>query len=447
MDQFVETEPQFPWRKFCHKIFAAALDAVNPYKTIINNVSLQNNVLKVSGGKSFNLKNFRKIFVIGAGKGAFTMASAFEEILGDNISKGLVITKTDHGGYLEHIEVVEGTHPLPSKKNVECAGRIIEIAKSADRETLVIFLISGGASALLPAPIDGICLEDKLKVTEILMSCGASIKEINCIRKHLSRVKGGKLLKMLKPATTLSIILSDVVGDSLHTIGSGPLISDPSTLNDAIEICRKFEIENQIPPLVRAYLQQGAESKVEEALSEDDSSTNHVSHVLIGTNTIAITAAAEKASELDFNVEILSTTFQGEARELAGFFGALGRHRINDLKKPLLLLGGGETTVSLRGTGKGGRNQEFALAMVPLVAQIPSSFAAGFATDGTDGPTDAAGAWCDSQSLKSAEQKKLSPAHFLRDNNSYAFFKEMNDLIITGPTGTNVCDIYLLGLH
>lgn len=446
-DRVVRNKLKHPWRKCCNEIFGAALEAVDPYKAILNNLSLSDNMLTTSHDESYNLDKFREIIVIGAGKGAYTMASAIEHILGNRISKGLVVTKTDHGGSLKHIKVVEGTHPLPSKQNLAYSQKMLEIAEMAKEDTLVIFLMSGGASALLPAPVEGITLQEKLEVTKILLACGASIKEINCIRKHLSRLKGGRLLKVLEPATTLSIVLSDVMGDSLHSIGSGPLASDPSTFQEALAICDKYSINEKLPENVYSYLQSGAEGKVEETLPEEDSALQNVSHILVGTNTIAVNAAAKKASELGFETEILSTTIEGEARELAGFFGALGRHQNLNSERPLLLIGGGETTVTLTGTGKGGRNQEFALAMVPLIAEIPSSFAAGFATDGTDGPTDAAGAWCDSTTLTTALNAGLAPQEYLNNNDAYNFFKDIDGLILTGPTGTNVCDIYLLGLY
>ena len=436
-----------PWRQSCSELFQEALNAVDPCKAVRNCLSVSQNILKTSDGSAFDLSQFSKILVLGAGKGAYTMAKATEEILGGRITSGLIITKTDHGGPLEHIQVLEGTHPLPSKVNADHTLKLIERAQTADEQTLVICLISGGASALLPAPVEGISFNDKLNTTKALLACGADITEINCIRKHLSRVKGGRLLKLIEKATTLSVILSDVVGDSLNAIGSGPLTSDPTTFAHGLEICHKYSLKGKIPDNVFQYLLDGASGRHDETLSIDDPALKNVTHLLIGTNSIAVKAAATMAEKIGYTVEILSTTFVGEARELSRFFGAMLQYKSTQKpRKPLILIGGGESTVTIKGAGKGGRNQEFALAAVPVLAGIENAFAASFATDGTDGPTDAAGAWCDSLTAKRACDMGLSAEAFLRENDSYTFFKQLNDLIVTGPTGTNVCDIYLFGL-
>ena len=434
------------WRKLCKDIFNDALQAVDPYKAVHNILSISKNRL-VANQHSFDLHKYTKIIVLGAGKAAYTMASATQDILGNTIDDGLVITKTGHGQPLSRIKVVEGTHPLPSEANFSNAKELIKIAENSDKNTLVIFLMSGGASALLPAPVAGISLDDKLKVTKTLLDCGATIHEINCIRKHLSALKGGRLLKLLQPATTISLVLSDVVGDDLNAIGSGPLTNDPTTFSDALNICKKYDLEDLFPASVMNYLNEGASHKHEETLSEKEEASLPVHHLMIGTNSIAVEAAAKKARDLGFETTILSTTLEGEAKELAGFFAALLSHRANlNEKRPLLLIGGGETTVSIQGTGLGGRNQEFALSAIEKISKIPNAFVAGFATDGTDGPTDAAGAWCDYKTLKQLKVKNLNPQSYLKNNDAYHLFKEINDLIITGPTGTNVCDIYLAGL-
>ncbi len=449
-------------QKHLEQIFATALERVDPYKIITNRMTLEDEVLTVAmdeGDISVDLNEFERIVVIGAGKATAKMALAVETILGDRIESGIISVKYGHTEKLSRIRTIEAAHPVPDANGVKAAGEIEELACSATDKTLVINLISGGGSALLPCPmhaeVDGekieVTLEDKQSMTKALLACGADISEINCIRKHLSNLKGGRLLRCLRPARSLNLILSDVVGDNLDTIASGMTSFDRSTYCDAVSIIDHYEIRNKVPEHVIRALELGNEGKLVETLKQDEFKETRADNILIGTNRIALLGARDKAEELGYNVRILTSRLQGEADDAADMLWAVAQdEREWELleKKPACIIVGGETVVTLKGDGKGGRNQEMALKFLMRLGQDEKEaegihFLAA-STDGNDGPTDAAGGFADKAVLDKSREMGLSIADYLKDNDSYHFLKKVGALHKTGPTNTNVCDVQLL---
>lgn len=444
------------------QIFAEALKRVDPYRIIIRRMSLEEGILTIADDKgdvTIDLDEFERIVVIGAGKATAKMAKAVEEILGERIESGLISVKYGHTENLERIRTIEAAHPVPDKSGVEAALQIEDLACSATDKTLVINLISGGGSALLPCPmhaeIDGekieVTLEDKQNVTKTLLSCGADISEINCIRKHLSNLKGGRLLRCLRPARSLNLILSDVVGDDLDTIASGMTSPDRSTYVDAISIINHYDIRDKIPSHVLRVLELGKKDKLPETLSENEFEEIRVNNILIGTNRIALMGAKEKAEELGYHVRVLTSRLQGEASAAADLFWAIAQdEREWEMleKKPACIIAGGETVVTIKGSGKGGRNQEMALHFLKKLSQDEDNakniFFLAASTDGNDGPTDAAGGFADESILKESRDKGLSIVDYLKNNDSYHFLQTVGALHKTGPTNTNVCDVQLL---
>lgn len=389
-----------------------------------------------------------RVFVVGAGKAAVAMAAAVERKYGARIAKGLVVTKYGHGGALTHIDYWEAAHPVPDAAGVRAAHAIGEICLGAGEKDLVICLISGGASALLPAPVSGLRLEQKQETTRLLLACGANIHELNCVRKHLSSVKGGQLAHLCSPALLQTYILSDVIGDPLDVIGSGPTVPDETSFADAWAVIYKYSLETKIPSAVRHHLEEGVNHRVPETPKPGDPIFERVTNTLIGSNRISIEAAANKAKELGYTPFVLSTSLDGEAREVAKVFSAMAREIRQSQRPaapPIAILAGGETTVTLtQHHGLGGRNQEMALAAALGLRGLEGVTFLAAGTDGTDGPTNAAGAIADGQTLARAQALDLIPEEFLVRNDSHQFFEQLNDLIITGPTGTNVMDVYLL---
>lgn len=375
------------------------------------------------------------------------MAQALEKIFGDRITKGFVTTKYGHSLPLKKIEVIEAGHPIPDQKGFKGAKKIQSLLKESGTEDLVIFILSGGASALLPLPANGIALEEKQEVTQLLLDCGADIKEINTIRKHISQIKGGWLARWAYPSTVISFILSDVVGDQLDVIGSGPAVPDPSSFEEAWEILKKYDLVDEVSASIKKYLLLGREGKVEETPKPGDAVFEKVYHTLIGSNLLALRAAEKEALSIGLNTLILSSSIVGETREAARFHAAIAKEVISSghpLPKPACILSGGETTVTIKGRGIGGRNQEFALAMALEISGLEKVVFLSGGTDGTDGPTDATGAIVDHKTLSRALSKGLDPKAYLENNDSYTFFKNLGDLLITGPTHTNVMDVRIL---
>ena len=433
-------------RQHAMEIFQAALKAVDPVEAILRHVRLEDDALQV-GEHRFAFKDYDRILVAGAGKAGASMARALEDLLGDNIADGVIVVKEGHGLPLEHIRIHEASHPVPDERGIKGAEEILSLVKEAGGRDLVLCLISGGGSALLVAPAEGVTLEDKQEVTRLLLACGADIHEINTIRKHLSRAKGGGLARFAYPATVVSLILSDVIGDDLNVIASGPAVPDTSTFDDARRVLKKYDIWDRVPASVQSRIQQGLVGDIEDTPKAGDAVFERCFSELVGTNIQALKAAGQQAEQLGYQTLILSSTVEGEAREVVKVLTAIAkevRDSGNPLSAPACILCGGETTVTIRGDGKGGRNQEFALAAALVLDGIKNIVVLAGGTDGNDGPTDAAGAMADGRTLARARAKDLDPLDYLRRNDSYHFFQSLEDLVITGPTRTNVMDVYMV---
>jgi glycerate 2-kinase len=406
------------------RIFRAALKAADPAQAVLRHLTFDGRKL-TAGRRRYNIANFDRIQVIGAGKASAAMASAVERLLGNKSTGGLVNVPDGVTARLKRIELNPAGHPIPDQRGEHGALRILEIARQAGPRDLLICVISGGASALLPAPTAGLSLAAKRAITQRLLKSGANIHELNTVRKHLSRIKGGRLAAAAAPARVLGLVMSDVIGDDLDVIGSGPTVADRSSVLDACAILKKYgfqvmgdwQTQTQVPKL------------------------RGVQNLLVGSNRLAIDAAASKARDLGYRVSVLSTSVEGEARDVAAMHATFAQRR---MLRPACILSGGETTVTVRGAGLGGRNQEFVLAAaIALNGCGPVTiFSAG--TDGLDGPTDAAGAIADSRTLARAAKLGLNPQAYLDNNDSYHFFERVGGLVKTGPTGTNVMDVRIL---
>jgi len=424
------------------RILKAALAASDPAQAIHKHVRLSGDTL-IAGARRYRLKSFRKICVVGAGKASATMAHAVEGLLGKRVGSGLINVKYGHTAKLRRIQLNECAHPIPDDNGVSGSQRIAEIARQAGSDDLVVCLISGGASALLPLPAPPVTLEEKQRSTQLLLRCGANIHELNCVRKHISLIKGGQLARLAYPATVLTLILSDVTGDDLDTIGSGPTVPDRSTFAQAREILHRYGIWKESPESVRRRLSLNTP----ETPKPGDPIFENVQNLIVGSNRLAVDAAAREAKALDYRTMVLSTFIEGEAREVASVHAAIAREirtTGQPIKPPACVISGGETTVTIRGKGLGGRNQEFALAAAQRIAGLESVVLLSAGTDGTDGPTDAAGAIADGTTIGRAESAGLNAASYLDNNDSYHFFEQLDDLIKTGPTGTNVADIRIM---
>jgi hydroxypyruvate reductase len=433
-------------RAHARQIFAAGLQAADPGSCVRRALSLEGSHLRI-GDSSFALGDVSRLLVVGAGKATPAMAAAVEEILGKSIQAGAINTKYGHGLPLRRIAIAECGHPVPDQAGLRGAERVLALLEGLDEDALVLGLFSGGGSALLPAPAEGISLEEKQETTRLLLSCGATIGQINALRKHLSRIKGGLLARAAAPARLVCLLLSDVIGDPLDTIASGPAYPDPTTFAHCLEIADHYGLRHRLPESVRLRLEQGAQGRLPETPKEGDPCFARVQNIVIGNNGLAVEAAAQQARTLGYNTLILSTRLQGEARQVAAMLASVALEvKAGDrpAKKPACLIAGGETTVTLRGPGKGGRNQELALAAALHLEghQGIALLAAG--TDGTDGPTDAAGAFADGATLARGRTKGLSARDFLERNDSYTYFHQLGDLLLTGPTGTNVMDLHII---
>jgi len=411
------------------KIFRAALQAADPEGAVLNHISFDGRVLKV-GRQRYDLSAFDRIHVVGAGKASAAMAHAVESLLGRRIAGGWINVPEGTAARLRRIHLHPSGHPVPDERGAEGARRILEIAKSAGPRDLLICVVSGGASALLPAPSPPLTLAEKQALTRQLLASGATIHEFNTVRKHLSLIKGGQLAHAAHPATVVSLLLSDVVGDDPGVIGSGPTVADPSTCADAVQILKKYKIQMPL-----------------EALHETPKRLERCHHVIAGSNRQAIDAAGRCARALGYHTSVLSTSIVGETRDIASMHAAIAREILaagRPLRRPACLLSGGETTVTLRGKGLGGRNQEFVLAAILALEGTGPVTILSAGTDGIDGPTDAAGAIADSETLRRAAALNLDARRSLDNNDSFHFFEPLDALLKTGPTGTNVMDIRIL---
>ncbi|MDR2588198.1 MAG: glycerate kinase [Spirochaetales bacterium] len=448
-------------RKDLAAIFDASVRRVDPYMMLKDRMSVSGDTLSVkTDGETltWDLSRYARILVLGAGKATAKMALAVEEVLAGRISEGVIAVKAGHTESLKKIRMICAGHPVPDAGSVEAGRTIAELCRGADERTLILNLISGGGSALLSFPYawkddegeHSLTLEDKQAATKALLACGANIQEINCIRKHLSGIKGGRLAQLSQPADCVNLILSDVVGDRLDSIASGLAVPDNTSYAEAMRLIKKFDIAAKLPALALRVLQLGEAGKLPETPKKGDPVFSKVKNILIGSNYGALLAAERTARELGYNTIVLSSEITGEAREAARFYIGIARDAAKHelaVKKPACVIAGGETTVTLRGSGKGGRNQEMALSFLSEIEANPEGstgiwFLAA-STDGNDGPTDAAGAFADLDVLAAGKKAGLSLQEYLAANDSYHFFDKIGFLCKTGPTNTNVCDVQL----
>jgi glycerate 2-kinase len=427
-------------------IFMAGLKAVDPEEAIRRHVQLTADHLKV-GEHEYPLASFDRIIVTGFGKGTAPMAKAIEEILGDQLTEGWITVKYGHGLPLKKVRVMEAGHPIPDQAGLQATRIILDRLKECTEKDLVLCAFSGRGSALSPAPRAPLELGEKQETTQLLLNCGATILELNTMRKHLSLCKGGQLARIAFPATLVSLFLSDVVGDPLDVIASGPTVPDPSTFSDCIRIVERYGLRGKLPSAVLKLLEDGAQGLIAETPKAGDAVFKNGLNLIVGSNRSALLAAAGKAETLGYNTLILSSFVQGEAREIARAFAAIGKKIAasgHPIPPPACILAGGETTVTIRGNGKGGRNQELALAAALAMDGWPLMALLSAGTDGSDGPTDAAGAFVDGNTCQDALRKGIDPEKFLMGNDSYHLFNQLDDLFITGPTRTNVMDVICL---
>ncbi|MGC8998009.1 MAG: glycerate kinase type-2 family protein [Candidatus Bathyarchaeia archaeon] len=433
-------------RKLALKSLEAAIKAVDPKAIIKSKIRLKGFILQVNG-HSFDLKKFKSIYVVGGGKASGSMAEALEEVLGDKITNGLVNIPKGSLHQTKIVKLHEASHPIPDESGVEGTRKMLEMAEKAGEDDLIICLISGGGSSLMPMPKGEITVADKRRITEDLLKCGATINEINTVRKHISEFKGGWLAKKAYPATILNLILSDVLGDPLDFIASGPTVPDSTTFSDAIKVLKKYGLWDKAPESIKKVLTDGEKGLIPETPKAGDEAFKKVFNVVIGNNRAASMAACETLKSEGLNTLLLTSLLEGEARHVGTVLASIAREVSasgNPVKKPAGIVAGGETTVTVTGKGKGGRNQEIALAASMKIRGLDGVVIASLSTDGVDGPTDAAGAIADGKTIARAEALGLRAEEFLADNNSYGFFSKLGDLIFTGPTGTNVNDVSII---
>jgi glycerate 2-kinase len=418
-------------------LMEAALAAVNPFHAVKQHLQLEDNHLTI-GSKTFSLEGDFRIYVVGAGKAGVAMAKAVEQTLGDFIYKSLISVPDLPADPLSVIHLSQGGHPLPSEGSIQAGEKIKRLLEDVREEDLVLVLISGGGSALLEYPLEGLSLSDLQKVNDLLIKSGAPIQEINTVRRQLSMIKGGGLARLAGPATTVALILSDVVGDSLETIASGPTTPSTRDAKDVWDILKRYQLKSRLPKNVKNAL----EASDREKMKIPDLQTDKVINIIIGSNKMAAEAAIAEAKELGFEGILLTTRVEGEAREVGKFIGSLLKSvKLTESRSPFCIVLGGETTVMVRGSGLGGRNQELALAAALELEDTPNVAVMTLATDGIDGPTSSAGAIVDGDTISNARSLGLDAVSFLMNNDSHTFFKEIRATVTIGPTGTNVNDL------
>lgn len=431
-------------------VFNAGLVAVNPYELVLRRVTLNGDKLTItlpSQTLNLDLTQYNEIVVLGCGKAAAPMAQALEALLGQRLTRGAICVKYGHAKKLNTIELMEAGHPVPDANGVKAANKIIDMAKTVGSQTLVFMLSTGGGSALLPALPTGLSLRDKITVTELLLKSGADISAVNCVRKHLSRLKGGQLARLLTGATVINLLISDVAGNDIGAIASGPCAPDGTTFNDAVNILHALKIWDQIPAAAAAHLQKGATGQIAENPGSDDPCFNKVHQFILADNSLCVAACYAKALKMGCDARLITSFYTGEAREVGHRFFELALNMRKDrpnAQKPLCIICGGEATVTLpKNHGQGGRAMETALAFLTEMRKTGISDMAflAAATDGNDGPTSAAGAFATKTVLNAADAKKIDPEAFLARHDAYAFFDKTNGLLVTGPTNTNVCDV------
>jgi glycerate 2-kinase len=428
-------------------IFRAGLAAAAAGNAVRKHLSITGGRLRI-GNLRLWLNDFDRVFLIAAGKAAVEMAAAIKEIVGERLTASIAVTKHGHSiSRIRRIRVMEAGHPIPDTAGFKASLEIRDLLRELNARDLLFVAISGGASALLGAPAQPVTLRNKQRTTELLLRAGATIFELNAVRKHLSMLKGGQLAALAYPAKVVGLLLSDVIGDPPDVIGSGLTAPDRSTFADAIAVLEKFDLLRRVPASVRTRLEAGVRGEIPETPKPGDRFFDSVHNVLVGSNRLALEAAADKARALGYRALILSSTMQGETREVARVHAHILREVIvsgNPVARPACILSGGETTVTVQGDGTGGRNQEFALAAAMALTGLPNVVVLSAGTDGTDGATDAAGAIATGQTLQRARRMGLDAATHLLRNDSHPFFESLGDLVKTGPTGTNVMDLHLL---
>jgi len=441
-----ETKLNQKARALALRSLESVLNAVDPKQIIKSKLLLKNLTLHVNG-YSIDLKKFKNIYVIGGGKASGSMVEALEQVLGNSITKGLVNVPRSSKNKTDIIKLHEASHPIPDEAGVEGTRRMLKIAEQAKEDDLIICLISGGGSSLMPLPRGKISIADKKEITNALLKCGATINEINTVRKHISDFKGGWLAKKAYPSSILNLILSDVVGDPLDFIASGPTVPDSTTFSDAIKVLKKYRLWSKAPASIRKVLSDGEKGLIPETPKANDEAFKRVYNVVVGNNRLASLTAQKYLKSEGLNTLLLTSTLEGEARHV-GIMLASIVHEVsvsgNPVPKPAGIIAGGETTVTVTGKGLGGRNQEIALATVRNLKGMNGVAVASLSTDGVDGPTDAAGAIADGKTLVRAAKMGLTPEEYLAENDSYHFFSKLGDLIFTGPTGTNVNDVSVI---
>ncbi len=429
-------------REVLTQIFYSALSAVDPYESVRVRADL---VIS-----AYNAGEYNRLLLIALGKAACPMAKGLLEAAADIVSAGIVITKYGHSagfGFPDRIRVFEAGHPIPDTNGFAATMEAVKMAGEANSHTMTVCLISGGGSALFLAPFAGITLPEKQEVTRLLLNAGANIDEMNRVRKHLSLVKGGRLAEIIYPGATLSLILSDVIGDHLDVIASGPTAPDNTTYRDAYDVITRYRLENRVPQTVLDLLTRGIAGELTETPKPGSPVFEKVKNVLVGNNGKATKAAREKAEDLNLATTIVSNEVQGEARDIAESLAEEAlriRGGLSSSDRLICRISGGETTVIVTGNGKGGRNMELALAFAMAIDGVDGITLLSAGTDGTDGPTDAAGAIVDGQTISVAKAKGLDPEEYLNNNDSYSFFKDIDGLFKTGPTGTNVMDLQII---
>jgi glycerate 2-kinase len=427
-------------------VFEAGLRAADAGDAVSRQVRLEEEILTVAG-TPYDLRRFEDIRLVGMGKASAAMARPLADLLGERIAGGVINVKRGHGLPLPGIRINEGGHPVPDEDGLRGTLEILDLAEKAGPRDLLLCVVSGGGSALSPAPVEGLTLQDKQEVTRRLLECGATIHEMNAVRKHLSRIKGGQLARAAYPSTVVTLLLSDVIGDEPGTIGSGPTVPDRSTFHHCLEILERRGIRNQLPAAALGILQEGTRGARPETPKPGDPAFERVRNVVVGGNALALDGAKARAAELGYNTLVLSSFLDGEAREAARVHAAVAREilvRNNPVSRPACILSGGETTVTVRGDGLGGRNQELALAAALAIRGLEGVVILSGGTDGSDGPTDAAGALVDGGTVDRALAAGMDPHAFLARNDSHGFFQPLGDLLVTGPTLTNVMDIQVV---
>lgn len=432
------------------EVMAAALEAVDPTTAVRRSLRYEDGIVQVG---SHRYEATRRLIIVGAGKACAPMAEAAYDILGARIDAGLVVVKEGHrstaGEHIGPVAVLEAAHPIPDERNRIAAERLAMLLDNLEEDDLVLVLISGGGSALLTLPAPGLSLADLQALTATLLRCGATIGEINGLRKHCSQLVGGQLARRAAPAHIAALIISDVVGSPLDVIASGPTAPDPTTFLDAWEVVKRYGIMDQLPPALIDHLQRGLRGEAPETVKPGEALWDRVANEVIATNATAAEAAVAAARQRGLNTMLLTTYLEGEAREVGRVAAALARELAlhgGPLQPPALIVAGGETTVTLRGDGLGGRNQELALGAVRGMAGLRGALLAALATDGGDGPSDAAGAVVTGDTLVRAGQLGLDLDRFLRHNDAYHFFAPLDDLLRPGPTLTNVNDLLFIAV-